>query len=135
MNILDDNSCILSGQTDCNDVQDAYVLKTDAEGNEVWSKTFGNKPFHEYGNSIYPTKDGGFIMCGTNKTIDGNNNVYLAKIDAKGNVVWEKTIGGPGYDWGSSVSVTKDGDYIVLGYTNSSGKGSFDVLLFKIHHP
>jgi putative intracellular protease/amidase len=132
LNIEKNGDYILSGHTDCNDVQDIYVLKIDKAGNKIWSNSFGNKPFYDYGNSVRETADGGFILCGTTKSIDGNNDMYLIKLDGKGNVVWEKTFGGPGSDWGGSVYVTKENDYIILGYTNSYGKGASDVFLAKV---
>jgi putative intracellular protease/amidase len=132
MNIVSNDGYILSGQTDCNDVQDVYVLKTDTDGNETWSMTFGKKPFYDYGNSVCEIKEGGFIVCGTTKSIDGNNDIYLVKLDAKGNVIWEKTFGGPDSDWGGSVYVTRENEYIILGYTNSYGKGASDVFLAKV---
>jgi putative intracellular protease/amidase len=132
MNITSNGGYVLSGQTDCNDVQDIYVLKTDKDGNEIWSNTFGNKPFYDYGNSVCETADGGFILCGTTKSIEGNNDIYLIKLDAEGNVVWEKTFGGPGSDWGGSVYVTEENEYIILGYTSSYGKGASDVFLAKV---
>jgi len=46
--------------------------------------------------------------------------------------VWEKTFGGTDDDWGRSVQVTRDGDYIITGSTGSSGSGRTDVYLLKI---
>ena len=132
-----DGGFILSGYSDCSDIQDVHVIKIDNEGNKEWSKTFGNKPFYDYGNAAVEDKDGNYIIVGTTKSIVNNKNVYnndifLVKLDSKGNVIWEKTFGEADYDWGSSIVASKDGNVVILGSTKSYGKGSFDVLLLKL---
>lgn len=134
-----DKGIILIGQTDFTDLQDAQVFKIDSEGNEEWMKPFGNKPFYDYGNSIFQTKDGGYIAVGTTKankkTRDVyDNNAYLAKLDSKGNIIRSKSFGGKKSDWINSAVLTDDGDIVVLGHTASSGRGSYDILLLKLKY-
>jgi hypothetical protein len=132
-----DGGAILTGYSDNQDVMDVYVIKTDAEGNEVWSQSLGNKPFYDFGNAVLELEDGSFFVAGTTKSIVDNkdvynNDVYLVRLDSDGSILWEKTYDGAGTDWASSASQNKEGDIVVAGYTSSSGCGFFDIFLFKI---
>jgi len=56
-----DGGALLTGYTDSQDVMDIHVIKTDADGNEVWTKTLGNKPFYDFGNAVLELADGGIF--------------------------------------------------------------------------
>lgn len=127
-----DGSAILVGITDSQDIMDAHVVKLDDHGNEVWSRSFGKKPFYDYGHSVCETKDGNHIVCGVTKSIQGNNDISLVKLDAEGKIIWEKTVGAAGSDWASSILLTQDGNCIVTGHTDSFGEGRADIFLIKV---
>ncbi len=134
-----DGGALLTGYTDCQDVMDIHVIKTDKDGNKVWAKTFGNKPFYDFGNAVLEMTDGGCIVAGTTKSIVNNrdiynNDVYLVRLDSDGNILWEESFGGSGSDWASSVALADDGDVVMSGHTNSSGNGFFDLLFAKIRN-
>jgi hypothetical protein len=110
---------------------DVYLIKTDAGGNQQWYKTFGGSA-EDYGNSVQPTLDGGYIITGVTYSYGaGEDDVYLIKTDASGNQTWSKTFGGSGWDYGCSVQPTSDGGYIITGQTRSYGAGEDDVYLIK----
>jgi len=112
---------------------DVYLLKTDADGNLAWSKTFGGTDY-DYSQSVDLTGDGGFVIAGyTYSSGAGVADVYLLKTDADGNLAWSKTFGGTQYDYGQSVVQTSDGGFVIAGYTNSFGAGSYDVYLVKTY--
>jgi hypothetical protein len=99
---------------------DIWVIKTDIDGNMVWNKTFdghGHPISHDYGTSIGLTSDGGYIVAGVTFTTENTNDydIWLIKIDANGNTIWDKKIGGPDSEFGFSVQQTNDGGYIITG--------------------
>jgi len=122
-----DGGYIIAGSTESfgAGASDVYLVKTDANGNEVWSKTFGGSSYDE-GYSVQQTTDGGYIIAGR-KVFDA----YLIKTDASGNEVWSKTLGGTDVEVAYSVQETSDGGYIITGFTGSYGAGVDDVYLIK----
>jgi len=111
---------------------DVYLVKTDANGNALWTRTYGGGGY-DFGRSVQQTTDGGYIIAGyTDSFGAGNYAVYLVKTDANGDTLWTRTYEGYNHEWGYSVQQTSDGNYIVTGYTRSFGAGEYDVWLLKI---
>ena len=105
-----------------------YLIKTDAYGKELWSKTFVKGP----AKSVQQTTDGGYIITGYTTICGTVGDAFLIKTDAIGNVLWTKTFGGGnGSDWGNSVQQTTDGGYIIVGSTGSFGTGWYNIYLIK----
>ena len=110
---------------------EVYLIKTDVSGNKVWEKNFGGSSF-DFGYSVEKTSDGGFVIIGFTTSFGaGQEDVYLVKVDAEGNKIWEKTFGGFLEDQGNSIQQTSDGGFIISGFTESLGAGYFDVYLIK----
>jgi len=111
---------------------DVYVVKLDANGNLQWTKTIGEKE-RDRGNSLIQTSDGGYAIAGLTQSFGaGETDVYVVKLDANGNLQWTKTIGGLGYDGGTSLIQTSDGGYAITGVTSSFGAGEGDVYVVKL---
>ena len=128
-----DGGYIVAGYTHSfgSGLDDIFLIKTDANGNVQWAKTYGGTG-NNYAYSVQQTSDGGYIVAGSTRSfIMGNEDVLLIKTDANGNVQWAKTYGGTGHDVAFSVQQTSDGGYIVAGFTGSFGAGSYDFFLIK----
>ena len=111
--------------------KDVWLIKTDAQGNMQWDKTFGGTE-SEIGFDIKKTTDGGYIITGyTESNSNGLYDVLLIKTDSNGNEIWSKNIGNGNYESGSSVKQTYDGGFIITGYTFSYGAGLRDIWLIK----
>jgi len=108
-----------------------YVVKTDADGDCVWTRTFGNNKF-SMGASVINAADRGYIVCGSTNTLgNGKQDLLLLKIDSGGNTLWVKTYGGKLDDVGNKVILTKDKGYAIIGSTVSFGHGNQDLYLIK----
>ena len=130
---LSDGGYIMCGRTISFGVggYDNYLIRLNANGDTLWTKTYGNTGYDE-AQSIKQTSDGGFIMVGQTATVDYAGDVYLVKTDANGVLVWSTAFGSAAKsDFGYSVRQTSDGGYIIAGLTNSTGAGLRDVLLLK----
>jgi len=111
---------------------DAWVFKLDSSGNLLWDKTYGGTD-GDGADSIQQTSDGGYIVSGftTSKGAD-SPDAWIFKLDSSGNLLWDKTYGGTQYDRAWSIQQTSDSGYIVAGYTNSKGAGSYDIWVLRL---
>ncbi len=109
---------------------DAYLIKTDGNGDSLWTKSFGGSGNEEF-HFVEQTTDGGFIAAGQGDFGAGNIDVYLVKTNSGGDTLWTKTFGGTGDDVAQSVHQTSDGGYVITGNTNSFSLGIDDVYLIK----
>ena len=99
MEQLPDSGFILTGSTTTYSTaqsSDVWLVRTDAYGNPLWSKSYGGPSF-EFANMVKPIP-GGFIICGLT-TRNGNDDAYLIKTNNTGDTVWEKVIGDAGTQW------------------------------------
>lgn len=128
-----DGGYIIAGYADFpGNSDDAFLLKTDELGNQVWLQTYGGFA-SDQGYSGQQTADGGYIIAGSTLSYGaGSSDVYLVKTDEWGQQLWEHTFGGSSYDLGFSTRQTSDGGYIIAGYTWSYGAGSNDVYLIRL---
>jgi len=91
------------------------LIKTDAEGNEIWVKTYGGTGF-ERAKTVWNTIDGGYILGGSASSFGaGDSDYWLMKTDSNGIEQWNKTFGGTGWDecWAMR---PVDGGYILVGF-------------------
>jgi hypothetical protein len=109
---------------------DVYLIRTDASGDTLWTRTYGGESYDE-GYSVQPTVDSGYIVAGYADVGSGNYDVFLVKADAQGDTVRTRTYGGSGAECANSVIQTADGGFVVAGYTYSFGAGNQDVYLVK----
>lgn len=76
------------------------------------------------------TSDGGYAFSGWTNLFDALD-FWLVKTDANGNMQWNKTYGGPGYEWAWALVQTGDGGYALAGFTDSFDAGNPDFWLVK----
>jgi len=111
--------------------QDFYLVKTNNQGDTLWTRTYGGIR-SDYASSVQQTTDGGYIVAGSTQSFGaGAEDFYLVKTNSLGDTLWTRTYGGSYWDEAYSVQQTADGGYIVAGYTYSFGAGWYDFYLVK----
>jgi uncharacterized delta-60 repeat protein len=128
-----DGGYILGGYTESYGAGDwdFWLLRTNANGDSLWSRTFGGSS-EERCYSIQQTTDGGYILGGYTESYGaGGSDFWLVRTNANGDSLWSRTFGGTDNDRCGSVQQTTDGGYILGGYTASYGAGDWDFWLVK----
>jgi regulation of enolase protein 1 (concanavalin A-like superfamily) len=117
---------------------DAIIVRTDAEGNELWSQTYGSEG-SDSALAMVECSTGGFAFTGysRNGTL-GRHNLWLVRTDASGNVLWERLYGGVDNDQGFGLIEVSTGGFAVVGITRSFGSvdprtliHTFDIWLLR----
>ncbi len=103
---------------------DGYIIKTDATGNVLWSKTYGGANDDEF-NSVIQTADGGFALTGYSKSYADatNGDIWAFKLNSTGDSTWCKFYGGTKEDYGSCILELQNLNILVSGGTKSSSVG------------
>ena len=110
-----DGGYLLAGETQISEVPfyfDAFMIKTDADGNEQWTKTFGGSNINSF-TEVFQTSDDDYILAGwTDRFGAGSYDGWILKTDSTGNELWNKTFGEEQYDAISDLDATEDDHYI-----------------------
>jgi len=104
---------------------DFWVVRTDPEGNEIWSNHYGSTGIDYPLMDVEMTEDGGYVLVGGTEPKDsGNRDIWLGRIDSQGTLLWEQTYGEELQDTGYGVEVLKDG-----GLAMAAASGTDSVLI------
>jgi hypothetical protein len=126
-----DGGYVVVGSTDSYGAgfYDVLLQRYDGAGVLLWARTAGGTGYDE-GFAVQQTADGGFVVAGyTDSYGAGSTDVLLQRFDGAGTLLWTRTAGGAGSDYGWSVQQTVDGGSVVAGRTYSYGAGSADVVI------
>jgi len=135
-----DGGYIVAGYTTSyTDDEDVWVMKFYENGEVEWGNSYSNAG-DDRANCIQETSDGNYVLTGyttvtvtANSQNSDNKDVLFLEIDSDGNIVnGPKRFGGTSIDEGKWIQQTKDGGYIIAGYTNSFGEGGNDVYIVKL---
>ena len=128
---VSDGYLLLGSTRTANNQLDILLIKTDLQGDTLWTKTYGGTG-NDVGYAIKKTSDNGFIVAGyTMSQGAGQSDVYLIKLNSVGAEQWTQTFGGVNADIGYAVEQTVDDGFIISGYTESFGEGLEDVYLIR----
>ena len=123
------NNGDISGNHNPAKVRDFWLVRLNSSGNMLWQKCLGGAD-HDYCWSIIATTDGGFMAAGSSYSIDGDvtgnhgevqetEDAWIVKVNAEGNMVWQKCLGGTEDDSFSEIRPTADGGFIAAGVSQS----------------
>lgn len=123
---------------------DAWVFKIDREGKILWENNYGGSEWDQV-NALEEPRDGGFILAGYSESSDqdlsgnfGGADFWVLKVDTAGAILWENNYGGSKDEEANSIVRTKDGGYMVTGFTGSddhqvdTNYGSEDYWVLKL---
>ncbi|HIA11201.1 MAG TPA: T9SS type A sorting domain-containing protein [Flavobacteriales bacterium] len=110
-------------------VSDIFIQKLDANGNLIWAKSMGGTS-EDFGHAITTDALGNVYTTGwfsaivdfdpgtgtLNLTTAGIYDIFIQKLDANGNLIWAKSMGGTGDDYGTSITVDALGNVYTTGY-------------------
>ena len=135
---MPDSGYVVFGDTPSNDgdvtgnhgSNDFWLVRINTTGGILWQKTYGGSS-GELARYIALTSDGGFIACGSSYSNDldvsGHHgpvgvqpDYWVVKLDASGNIQWQHSFGGTGYDAASYVMQTSDGGFLLSGISLSN---------------
>lgn len=123
---------------------DFWVVKINSEGQFVWERSYGGSGI-DIAQDIAKTEDGGYIITGSTISMDGDvaashggSEIWVIKIDADGNLLWERTFGGSDFEAAESIRLTADGGFVISGNVKSTDQdvktnaGQNDLWVLKI---
>jgi hypothetical protein len=128
-----DGGYVLTGYKGSSGVgnRQVYIVKTDADGDTIWTKTYGG-PSMDEGNCIELTQDGGYIVVGYTLSFGaGGRDFYVLRTNSVGDTTWTRTFGSSDYEEGYSVAQTDDDGFVVVGYTVPPDSDYMEVYLIK----
>jgi hypothetical protein len=117
---------------------DIWVLKLNSDGDVIWQNTYGGI-YGDSFDSIVQTTEGGYVVSGVtsySNDIDADSDIWIIKLDAAGNVIWDKTYGRGSADYLTSAQEALDLDgspdgWIVAGMSYSDGTG-YDMWVLRL---
>lgn len=118
-----DGNIIIAGKTEsigAGSSGDICLIKLDYNGDTLWSRIYAD-PGQEFPFHLLETKNGEYLITGTNEDNTNPREIYLLKVDANGTKLWSKKIGPPTWKWGYSTIELSNNDLIICGQHTIGG--------------
>jgi hypothetical protein len=111
---------------------DAWIIRTDPGGNEIWNSTYGGEE-SDGGSQIMEMPDGGFVFVGATHSFDiGQGDIWLVRTYANGSILWNHTIATPYGENGASFVFEGSGIYTIAGSHHPVGEPGSVIWLMKV---
>ncbi|RMG71360.1 MAG: caspase family protein [Bacteroidetes bacterium] len=105
----------------------------DLPAQERFSRVYGGDK-DEHAMGVVQAQDGSYVLTGfTFSEGAGKSDVWVMKVDAYGQEIWRQVMGGPDFDWANDLVETRDGNYVVAGYTRDSTSGARNAWVFALN--
>jgi hypothetical protein len=113
---------------------DIWLVKTDVNGNVIWTKTYGGSGV-DIGVNVREKTNGELVVSGYTSSFGNGNELLIINTDGLGNVLWSNKYGGVIDEetdwWGKSMDLTPTDEIIIVGETKSFGAGNEDIYIVK----
>jgi len=115
-----------------NSLTAAFLVKTDADGNEEWTRTFELSPLETIAAAVREVPGGGYAIAGRTGN-NGGFDSFLIRTDEEGNELWHKTYDAGDDDRAHALAVTSDGGFIIAGqaWFFEGPFGNYDLRIVK----
>ncbi len=111
---------------------DAWLLRLDRDGRSLWERRLGGADTDQV-FAVASTRDGGAALAGhTRSQGAGESDLWLFRLDARGNLLWERVLGGAANERARGITAAPAGGFLVSGFTGSRGAGDRDALILRL---
>jgi hypothetical protein len=123
---------LVGGFTDANaGGLDFLLVRYNQRGDSLWSRTYGG-PSQDMLFGMVQVNDSSYVLCGHSFSFgNGSADAWLVKTNSDGDSLWSFFAGGPENDEAWLLAPTREGGYIITGYTSSFTNGSMDLFIVK----
>jgi hypothetical protein len=125
MTLTDDGGFVLAGRSG----KAAWLVKLNEKGDTLWQKILPSAKGKAFFSDVLQTSDGGLLAVGGINTTEGRMDMWVCRMYADGQVIWQKNFGNRGADEARSVVEDASGNIAIAGIT-TQGKGSQNIWLF-----
>lgn len=117
-----DGGFIIGGTSEQNSSfgQDFLILKLDANGNLLWSRTYG-APGNQRLEDMLQMPNGNYLLVGQSALSTVNDDQWILCIQPDGTPLWDKTYGTSTPDYLLNVIALNDGNYLLTGVEGGAG--------------
>lgn len=124
---------IVGGVSEAGANADMFVIRTDAQGRELWRKRVGTADWEDINHGLVVRPDGRIVLVGyAHQTGAEANDLIAATLDRDGTLLRFERFGGSGDDRARLPKLAGDGRIWIAGHGDSAGAGGSDALIVAI---
>ena len=122
-----------SGDTIVATAENTYIIKTNPQGDTLWTRVFGGDTYPDIGFDLEITPEGEYLIGGIyrSSSLTGESNINLIKLDANGNVIYNKILDYSGNQTLLALELSENGDMIAGGAIEYN-EGFADIYVMKL---
>ncbi|MEZ4984582.1 MAG: hypothetical protein R2795_06050 [Saprospiraceae bacterium] len=117
-----DGNLVLAGSA--NNFNYGYIIKSDFNGDTLWTRTISAGPFDNELRAVTELPDGSIVATGLSSLTESTPGILVVKLSADGDLIWVRGLGEEFADlrYGEDIIHTIDGGLVVAGYSSQAGQ-------------
>ena len=127
---LSDGAFLVLGCTETDSTEHSILVKINGEGKELWRKSLGDSTF-VFAEDLVSLEEGKFAVAGHKGEKSDNPRLWMAKMDAQGEMIWEKVYKEEFKGCARSLKKLPDGGFAIAGQVSENGDNDCDILAFR----